>query len=67
MLADRGFPAEATARFGNLEAVNYTAAAGIAAKLKSRDPVMAATVARDLSVVFRGNYRKAMELAEAGR
>jgi hypothetical protein len=24
-------------------------------------------VARDLSVVFRGNYRKAMELAEAGR
>jgi ABC-type Fe3+ transport system substrate-binding protein len=67
MLADRGFPAEATARFGNLEAVNYTAAAGIAAKLKSRDPVMAATVARDLSVVFRGNYRKAMELAAAGR
>ncbi len=58
-----GFPPNATATFDSLDAVNYTAAAGIAAKLKSRDPIIAATVARDLSSLFRDQYLRVSSLA----
>jgi hypothetical protein len=59
-----GFPPNATATFDSLDAVNYTAAAGIAAKLKSRDPIIAATVARDLSSLFRDQYLRVSSLAQ---
>ncbi len=63
VLADRGFPERPTAMLGNMEPVNYAAAREIAAKLKSRDPVIAATLARELSSQFREAYRKAAALA----
>jgi ABC-type Fe3+ transport system substrate-binding protein len=63
-----GFPPEATASFDAVGPVAYEVAKGpIRAATRSADKIEEVRVARDLGETFRANYRRASELARAGR
>jgi iron(III) transport system substrate-binding protein len=67
-LVEAGFPPEATAVFHDLSRVGYDEATGaINAVVRSRDKVAETRLARELGEVFRANYRRAEQLARAGR
>lgn len=62
------FPPQATAAFEDVSAVDYEQAAGrIKAALRSTDPLASVRLAKELTEGFRGRYRRAAELARAGR
>jgi len=67
-LATAGFPAEATALFDDVSAVDYATVAGpLRAALQSPDPMDEARRAIRLVSGFREQYRRVTALARAGR
>lgn len=63
-----GSPPEALAVFGDMSAVDYATALGpIKEALRAKDPVAEMTLSRELGAHFREQYRRAAELARAGR
>jgi hypothetical protein len=66
-LVEGGFPTAAAAVFHDLGRVQYDEAMGsIHAVVRSRDKIAETRLARELGGVFRGNYRRARQLAGAG-
>jgi ABC-type Fe3+ transport system substrate-binding protein len=66
-LAERGFPARATALFDDVALVDYAAATGpIRAAMSSPNPVDEVLLANHLIEAFRGQYRTVAELAHQG-
>lgn len=62
------FPPRAVAAFEDVSAVSYEQAGGrIKATLRSTDPLAAVRLAKELSEGFRAQYRRAGELAKAGK
>jgi len=67
-LIETDFPPEATARFSDLTAIDYTTASGpIKEALRSANPLEEVRLARKLGERFRNQYREAQKLAEEGR
>ena len=66
MLISREFPRKATAVFEDLKLVNYDKALSIAADLNRKDKELEMKMARELSGMFRNQYRRAYELAREG-
>jgi ABC-type Fe3+ transport system substrate-binding protein len=66
-LIETGFPPEATATFSNVEAVDYSAASGRIRDALGPNKIREVELARTLSDHFRAQYRRAAELARAGR
>lgn len=63
-----GSPPEALAMLGDMSAVDYAAASGrIKEALKAKNPVAEMALSRELGAHFREQYRRAAELARAGR
>lgn len=62
------FPPQATAAFEDVSAVSYEQAGGrIKTALRSPDPLAPVRLAKELSEGFRAQYRRAGELARAGK
>ncbi|MBL9153820.1 MAG: extracellular solute-binding protein [Verrucomicrobiales bacterium] len=67
-IIDAGFPPEAVAVFEQVDAISHAQAAGpIADTLKAKDKIREVELARELAAHFREQYRRAAELARAGR
>ena len=67
-LRKAGFPREAMAAFEDVSAVNYAQAGHrISDVLRAKDSLAEVRLAKELSEHFRDQYRRAEELAEAGR
>ena len=66
-LAAAGFPPEATAVFANVESVDYAAAGGRIKEALGPIKIREVQLAKDLADTFRAQYRRATELARAGR
>lgn len=66
-LIDAGFPAEAVAVFENVSAVDFAAAGGRIRDALSGDKIKEVQLAKELADGFRTQYRRAKELARAGR
>jgi iron(III) transport system substrate-binding protein len=66
MLISRNFPPRATAVFEDTRMISYQSAQEIAALLQKKDKVQEARKAREMSVAFRNQYRRAYELAKDG-
>ena len=62
-----GFPPQATAVFSDVSAVNYEAAGGAIRDALSGDKIKEVQLAKQLADRFRAQYRRAAELARAGR
>ena len=67
-LIDAHFPPEATAVFEDVSMVDYAAASGpIRDTLQSAQKIEEVRLAKTLSDSFRAQYRRAAELARAGK
>jgi ABC-type Fe3+ transport system substrate-binding protein len=67
-LIEAGFPPDATAKFHELQGVNYeTAMHKIAPVLRAREKVKEVQLARELGEQFRRQYQAALRLAEQRR
>ena len=66
-LTDAGFPAQATAVFSEVGAVDYAAASGRIRDALSGDKIKEVQLAKELADHFRSQYRRATELAHAGQ
>lgn len=66
-LAEAGFPPEATAAFEEVGAVDYAAAGGPIRAALGGAKIQEVELARELAGGFRSQYRRAAELARAGR
>ena len=62
-----GFPPEATAAFENVSAVDYAVAGGRMREALGGDKIKEVQLAKELADHFRAQYRRAQELARAGR
>lgn len=62
-----GFPPEATAAFENVSAVDYPVAGGRMRDALGGDKIREVQLAKELADQFRAQYRRAEELARAGR
>ena len=62
-----GFPPEASAVFSDVEAVDYTTAGGRIREALGPNKIREVELARELSDHFRRQYRRAEQLARAGR
>jgi ABC-type Fe3+ transport system substrate-binding protein len=67
VLREAGFPAEAMAIFEDVSAVDYAAASGKIREALSGDKIREVQLAKELADRFRGQYRKAAEVARKGR
>lgn len=67
-LIAHGFPPEATAAFSEPGTATYRNVTGtLTDQLRARDMLVAASLSRSLAAEFRERYRRAAELARAGR
>ncbi|HEX8310199.1 MAG TPA: extracellular solute-binding protein [Chthoniobacteraceae bacterium] len=66
-LIDANFPPEATAVFSDLSAVDHTTASGRIKEAFGSIKIKEVQLAKELSDRFRTQYRRATELAQAGR
>lgn len=62
-----GFPPEATAVFSDVRAVSYDDAHGRIRQMLSAEKIKEVQLAKELADGFRAQYRRAAELARAGR
>jgi ABC-type Fe3+ transport system substrate-binding protein len=66
-LVAANFPPQATAAFSDVEAVNYAAASGPIRDTLGADKIKEVQLAKELADRFRAQYRRAAELARAGK
>ena len=66
-LIDAGFPPEASAVFANVSAVDYDAAGGRIKEALGPKKIKEVQLAKELADGFRAQYRRAAELARAGK
>ena len=66
-LIDAGFPTEAMAAFTDVSAVDYAEASGPIRDALSSDKIAEVRLAKKLADRFRAQYRRAADMARAGR
>lgn len=66
-LINAGFPREASAVFSDVSAVDYVAASGRIREALGPNKIKEVQLAKELADGFRAQYRRAAELARAGR
>ena len=66
-LIEAGFPPEATAEFSRVDQVDYAAASGRIREAFGPVKIKEVQLAKELADQFRAQYRRAEELAKAGR